>query len=170
MAEGLNRRSLLAAAGGAGLVASCASPRGSNGSAAVVNTTAGPVAGVVRDGVHAFKSIPYGASPTGRRRFLPPAPRPPWTDVLDATTDRSVAPQSDPRPQPPPLPNPFAGLMSDPVALPEDEDCLRLHVWTPGLGGGGRRPVMVWLHGRGLVAGSGSGAWQDGTNVGSVSV
>ena len=36
------------------------------------------------------------------------------------------------------------------------EDCLNLNVWTPGLDGG-RRPVMVWIHGGSFMTGSGSG-------------
>ena len=39
--------------------------------------------------------------------------------------------------------------------LPEmAEDCLNLNVWTPGLNDGGKRPVMVWLHGGGFSTGS----------------
>jgi para-nitrobenzyl esterase len=34
------------------------------------------------------------------------------------------------------------------------EDCLRVNVWTPGIHGG-KRAVMVWLHGGGFTAGSG---------------
>ena len=41
-------------------------------------------------------------------------------------------------------------------AAPEsDEDCLNLNVWTPGLDGG-RRPVMVWVHGGSFMTGTGS--------------
>ena len=39
--------------------------------------------------------------------------------------------------------------------LPEmAEDCLNLNVWTSGLNDGGKRPVMVWLHGGGFSTGS----------------
>jgi len=34
------------------------------------------------------------------------------------------------------------------------EDCLRLNIWTPGLGATTRRPVMVWLHADGFGGGS----------------
>ena len=49
--------------------------------------------------------------------------------------------------------------------LPQSEDCLVLNVWTPGLRDGRRRPVMVWLHGRGFMAGAGSEPWYDGTKL-----
>ena len=38
---------------------------------------------------------------------------------------------------------------------PQDEDCLSLNVWTPGLDDA-RRPVMVWIHGGAFIIGSGS--------------
>jgi para-nitrobenzyl esterase len=42
------------------------------------------------------------------------------------------------------------------------EDCLVLNVWTPGLGRGHTRPVMVWLHGGGYTSGSGGFVCYDG--------
>jgi para-nitrobenzyl esterase len=47
--------------------------------------------------------------------------------------------------------------------LPESEDCLVANVWTPGLGGAARRPVMLWLHGGGFVSGSASSPREAGT-------
>ncbi len=47
----------------------------------------------------------------------------------------------------------------------QSEDCLSLNVWTPALDGG-RRPVMVWIHGGSFVSGSGAGAlYRGGTLV-----
>ena len=45
------------------------------------------------------------------------------------------------------------------------EDCLRLNVWTNGLGRNDKRPVMVWLHGGGFTSGNGSYTIYDGTNL-----
>ena len=47
----------------------------------------------------------------------------------------------------------------------QNEDCLFLNVWTPALGGGARRPVMVWLHGGGFAYGSGAWPIYDSANL-----
>jgi len=46
--------------------------------------------------------------------------------------------------------------------LPQSENCLVLNVWTPGVGDSGKRPVMVWLHGRGFAEGAGSETMYNG--------
>jgi len=56
-------------------------------------------------------------------------------------------------------------LLGPPDPTPEGEDCLTLNVWTPGLGDGARRPVMVWLHGGAFGYGSGNRAVTDGANL-----
>src|SRR5690606_27118449 len=48
--------------------------------------------------------------------------------------------------------------------LDHSEDCLVLNIWTPALDNK-ERPVMVWLHGRGFYAGSGSEYLYDGANL-----
>ena len=40
-----------------------------------------------------------------------------------------------------------------------------LNVWTPAINDGRKRPVMIWLHGGGFGAGSGSSPSNDGTNL-----
>src|SRR3546814_16341393 len=49
--------------------------------------------------------------------------------------------------------------------LPISEDCLVLNVWTPHVNDGGKRPVMVWLHGGGFFVGSGGDAYYEGSNL-----
>ena len=115
-------------------------------SGATVETTAGRVRGAVRAGVHVFKGVRYGAPTGGKNRFMPPAAPAPWAGVREALEYGAAAPQSRSHPT-------------------TSEDCLFLNVWTPGPGDDGRRPVMVWLHGSGFSAGSGSSRTYDGVNL-----
>src|SRR5262249_52792345 len=55
----------------------------------------------------------------------------------------------------------LATVWGVPDSLPVGEDCLTLNVWTPALDGG-RRPVMVWLHGGAFSYGSANPARFDG--------
>jgi len=124
---------------------------------AVIKTTSGSVRGVVQDRVSAFYGIPYGASTAGAGRFMPPSRPQPWTGVRDCLTYGPRSPQGP------------SGLIPEDAAEdrrePAGEDCLRLNVWTPGPGGGARRPVMVWLHGGGFAQASGSFVIYDGANL-----
>ena len=45
------------------------------------------------------------------------------------------------------------------------EDCLYLNVWTAAASSSERRPVIVWIHGGGLVGGMSSEKVSDGTNL-----
>jgi para-nitrobenzyl esterase len=49
--------------------------------------------------------------------------------------------------------------------LPPGEDCLVLNIWTQGIGDGKKRPVMVWLHGRGFASGAGSEVGYNGSEL-----
>ena len=136
-----SRRDILGA--GAGLAGAIGAwPLFAQTSAPVVATTAGPVRGYVDSGVNVFKGIRYGAD-TAPRRFRPPARPAPWSDVVDCLDYGTSAPQTR-----------SSEAMS--------EDCLFLNVWTPGVGDGGKRPVMFYIHGGAYNHGSGSSPLYDG--------
>ena len=123
-----------------------------------VKTASGPVAGYVDDGVFIYKGIPYAKA----ERFAPATDPDPWTDVRPSRAYGPTAPAPA-----------RAGWWSDDQAFTmhwddgfHDEDCLRVNVWTGGIGDGKKRPVMVWLHGGGFREGSGQELISyDGTNL-----
>lgn len=130
---------------------------------AVVETTAGKIRGLkVTDGkVQCFKGVPYGASTAGGGRFMPPAKPQPWTKVRETTAYGLRAPQLDSQ---------FHGVVPPEVEAmdpggPMGEDCLVLNLWTPSVGRGHKRPVMMWLHGGGYTTGSGAFIIYDGTEL-----
>src|SRR5262245_38851106 len=64
--------------------------------APVAETSSGKISGVSADGVHAFKGVPYGASTSGRNRFMPPQQPQPWAGIRSAVEWVGRAPQSPP--------------------------------------------------------------------------
>ena len=127
-------------------------------SGATVDTSAGKIRGLMIDKVNAFKGIPYGASTAGNRRFLPPAKPESWTGIKDTIEWGPEAPQVSPHTE---IPEVRATI----PATGMSEDCLRLNVWSNGLGRNDKRPVMLWLHGGGFTSGNGSYTIYDGTNL-----
>lgn len=108
---------------------------------AIVRTTDGPVQGVATNGVNEFLGIPYAVPPIGPLRWQPPRPHAAWTQTLAATKFGPTCSQIT-----------ELGVFAGPVSV--TEDCLYLNVFTPGGSARSRKlPVLVWLHGGGLVDG-----------------
>ena len=146
----------------------------------VADTVFGKVRGIEsRGGIKIFKGIHYGASTAGANRFMPPVDPESWTGVRDALEYGHRAPQSAPpkndhgttgtittTPPKTPYPSIFTALeVPGNKFTGEDEDCLVLNIWTPGLSDSRKRPVMFWLHGGGFSSGAGSNTGWDGTNL-----
>src|SRR5580700_9135046 len=117
------------------LVAAAPAVRASAASGPVVGTANGAVRGLASGAVDEFLGIPYAAPPVGALRWQPPQPAASWPGVRDATQFAPHCPQ---------VAGPFGQASTS-------EDCLYLNVFTPT--GGGRHPVMVWIHGGALVSG-----------------
>ena len=136
-------------------------------SAPIVATTAGKVRGISRDGVNAFKGIPYGASTAGANRFMPPQKPEPWTNVRDALVYGPMAVQKGYAGNATPEMRALRKGYLTPEGHESSEDCLVLNVWTPSVSSRSRLPVMVWCHGGAFTFGMGDTDWSEGTHLAS---
>lgn len=167
--QGVNRRALIgaasaaaAAAAAAPQMAQAAQARGgaAEGDRPVAQTAYGQVRGVNRGPVKAFFGVPYGAPTGGANRWLPPKPPAGWTGVRDCAFPGPASPQQEPIGAP--MREETAMLQQAPI----DENCLTVNVWTPAVGpNSGKRAVMVWFHGGGFSAGSGTADSYNGVNL-----
>lgn len=127
---------------------------------AVANTKYGKVKGYILRDTYTFLGIPYGQTTAGEGRFMPAKEPTPWEGIRPTVFYGPSAPQN--------MDNKWGNgtsyySFSDHWNYYDtSEDCLYLNVWTPQLADGGKRPVMVWLHGGGYAAGN--GIEQDGYN------
>ncbi len=123
-----------------------ASPQNNLASTApIVQVDAGTLEGTQRNSIFSFKGVAFAAAPVGQWRWHEPQPVAKWHGVRDAKNFGNACIQKP-------------GLSEKNGGFPGklSEDCLYLNVWTPALQQGAKLPVMIWIHGGGLVFGSGS--------------
>ena len=92
--------------------------------------------------VWAFKGIPYAKPPVGPLRWKPPQPVEAWEGVRQCNEFGSVCMQPG-----------ILKAMGMDLGEKFSEDCLSLNVWTAAKSENESRPVMMWIHGGGNVAG-----------------
>ena len=116
----------------------CAQPN-----AAIRNTTAGQVAGVLdAAGFATFHSIPYAAPPVNQLRFRAPQPLTPWTNIRNASDLPQICPQLQ--------------LIDNSTLLAGAEDCLYLHLYQPAACTSAQPcSVLVFFPGGAMILGDG---------------
>jgi len=120
-------------------------------SAQMVSIDTGKLHGTTKDGVTAYKGIPYAQPPVGKLRWRAPQPVAPWRGVREAVDYGHDCMQL-------PFPSDAAPLGTKPA-----EDCLVANVWVPEKHDAKPLPVMVWIYGGGFVNGGSSPAVYDGS-------
>ncbi|XP_032925822.1 fatty acyl-CoA hydrolase precursor, medium chain-like isoform X1 [Catharus ustulatus] len=104
--------------------------------------------------VNIFLGLPFAKPPVGSLRFSEPQPPEPWEGVRDATSYPPMCLQNKEQGQM------FSDMITnrkEKVRLQVSEDCLYLNVYTPvPTGKQEKLPVLVWIHGGGLVFGAAS--------------
>ena len=112
-----------------------------------VAVTGGRIEGSERNGILAFKGIPFAAPPVGQLRWKAPQPVVPWEGVRKAAAF---------------APGPIQDFRSG-MKAPLSEDCLYLNIWTGAQAADEKRPVMVWIYGGAFLSGMTSSPVYDGT-------
>ena len=124
---------------------------------AIAQTEQGKLQGTQDNGLSVFRGVRYAQAPLGQLRFRAPQTPESWQGVRSAEDFGPIALQR---------PNEALDALIGGHPQEQDEDCLYLNIWTPGLDDA-RRPVMVWIHGGAFTIGSGSEIYYDGSNLAS---
>lgn len=122
---------------------SCAGGASSNGPALapVVQTSLGPVQGLVRNGANEYRGMPYALAPTDNLRWALPQPvTASWSNVFQAYDFGPACPQE---------------ARFGVTEASDNEDCLSINVSVPAdIKPGEKLPVLFWIHGGAFVGGS----------------
>ncbi|OGN94574.1 MAG: hypothetical protein A2Y89_04175 [Chloroflexi bacterium RBG_13_51_18] len=119
----------------------------------MANTKNGKLEGYIENDLFVFKGIPYAAQPVGDLRWMPPRPVKKWSGIRPAKEYGAISPQN-------PMPVQAPGMPDFSKEL-QDEGCLFLNIWTPGLDDA-RRPVIFWIHGGAFIIGAGTEPFLEG--------
>jgi len=94
--------------------------------ASIAQTRSGKLEGEERAGIHVFRGCPSQRRPSARSAGSPPEREAPWSGVRSARSFGNASPQN---------PLPLGLLAAFKIEEPQNEDCLYLNFWTPGLDG-----------------------------------
>ncbi len=117
----------------------------------VVQTAAGQVQGIEQNGIYRYLGIPYAQA---AERFVPAGVVESWEGVFVADSYGAMSPQGS-----------ISGIGGQGDRAGTDNNCQNLNIWTPAVNDGGKRPVMVWLHGGGFSTGTANEEGYDGENL-----
>ncbi|XP_047384587.1 liver carboxylesterase 1-like isoform X2 [Sciurus carolinensis] len=141
-------------------LSACTAWAGHPSSPPVVDTVHGKVLGkyVSLEGsaqpVAVFLGVPFAKPPLGSLRFAPPQPAEPWSSVKNTTSYPPMCSQDAVAGQ---RVSDLLTNRKEKIPLKFSEDCLYLNIYTPAdLTKRSSLPVMVWIHGGGLVVGGAS--------------
>ena len=132
---------------------------------AKVKVAQGWLQGYTEGKLKIFKGIPYAAPPVGALRFRQPRDPGRWRGVRKAVQYSAAAIQQVM--EMPEMPANVHGVPQMLAPSQYEEDCLYLNVWTPARTAEDKLPVFIWVHGGGMVAGSGCEVVCDGTGFAS---
>ncbi len=115
---------------------------------AVVDVEGGKLQGYIRNGIYTYHGVPYAEAEI----FMPPTKLPAWEGVKLALNYGPMSPQ-DTSPEGDMFPVHYYWPLWEGRNYAQSNNCQNLNIWTPALDDA-KRPVMVWLHGGGFMAGN----------------